>query len=186
MDTTNTWLILYSSITGNTKSIAEAIYKEAPEGSAIKDIKEWDTFSGDLDSYAVVACGYWLKLGGPDPLMSRRLPAIKNKKVVFFETHGALVGSEHAVTAFARAACLLGENCEVVGTYSCQGRINPVLLAKRENTGEDDPHGPSEENKRRWQMASEHPSAEDFADAAAFTRAMQKKIVRMAKYRQAK
>ena len=89
MDTINNkWLILYSSITGNTKSVAEAIYKEAPEGSAIKDIKEWDTFSGELDSYAVIACGYWLKLGGPDPLMSRRLPDIKNKKVIFFEVVG--------------------------------------------------------------------------------------------------
>ena len=62
----NKWLIIYSSITGNTKLIAEKM-REAVGEADIFDVKN---APADFSNYEVVALGYWLKRGGPDPLMT--------------------------------------------------------------------------------------------------------------------
>ena len=156
------WLVVYSSVTGNTKMVAEAIAKAA--GGDLFSVQE---VQEDLSAYEVVAVGYWLRLGGPDPLMMKFLPKVHDKQVAFFETHGTMPGSEHAVTAFARAAYLLGTGCNILGTFGCQGKINPVLLEKRKQAAPDDPHGGAE-SLERWRMAASHPDHEDLMGAAAF------------------
>lgn len=165
------WGVFYSSITGNTKQIAEQI--AAAAGDA--DILALEKMPEDLSAYEVVALGYWLKRGGPDPQMTRILPQIKNATVVLFETHGADVGSEHAITAFARAAYLLGSGCKILGTFSCQGKINPVLIERRKNTSPGDPHGGAEA-RERWQRAANHPNEDDLAAAADFVAKMKHKL----------
>ncbi|MGL5270450.1 MAG: flavodoxin family protein, partial [Selenomonadaceae bacterium] len=125
------WLILYSTITGNTRMVAEAMLAAAPPGSLMQDIRDLDLKELRNPDYEVIAAGYWLKRGGPDLQMTKVLPQISDRQIVLFQTHGALAGSEHAVTAFARAGYLLGDNCEILGTFSCQGKINPRLLERR-------------------------------------------------------
>lgn len=164
------WLVVYSSVTGNTKQVAEAIADAADADIfSVKDVP------ADLSEYDVVALGYWLRLGGPDPLMMKFLPKIHDKQVVFFETHGTMPGSEHAVTAFARAAYLLGEGCGILGTFSCQGKINPVLLEKRKHAGPDDPHG-GVKSAERWARAASHPDAADLQQAAELVTQLQHKM----------
>ena len=178
------WLVLYSSVSGNTASVAAAMLEAAPPGSVCKNIKDVEDPAGELAEYGVVAAGYWLKLGGPDMLMRQFLPQITSKQVILFETHGTMPKSEHAVTAVARAAYLLGKDCEVLGTFGCQGKINPALLAKRHGSAADDPHGPSEANKERWASAALHPNEADFAAVRAFAGAMVKKIQTLQRYRE--
>ena len=164
------WLVVYSSVTGNTKLVAEAIAEAAQADIyAVQQVPE------DLSEYEVVALGYWLRLGGPDPLMMRFLPKVHDKQVIFFETHGTMPGSEHAVTAFARAAYLLGEGCSILGTFGCQGKINPALLEKRKNAGLDDPHGGAE-SMERWAKAANHPDAEDLQHAAELVVQLKRKL----------
>ena len=136
------WLVVYSSVTGNTKKVAEAMAQAAKEA----DLFSVDEVPEDLSGYEVVLAGYWLRRGGPDPKMARFLPRVAGRQVVFFQTHGTMPGTEHAVTAFARAALLLGEGCSILGTFSCQGKINPVLIKKRKKAGPEDPHANSAEN----------------------------------------
>ena len=111
------WGVFYSSVTGNTKMIAEKIAATAGEA----DLLPVEEMPEDLSAYEVVALGYWLRLGGPDPKMMQYLPRVKHATVILFETHGTDPGSEHAVTAYARAAYLLGEGCQILGTFGCQG-----------------------------------------------------------------
>lgn len=58
---------------------------------------------------------------------------LNNKTVILFQTQGAELNSEHSITAFARAASYLGENCKVLGTFASQGKINPAMLERRKN-----------------------------------------------------
>jgi len=176
------WLILYSTITGNTRMVAEAMLAAAPPGSFMQDIRELDLKELRDPNYEVIAAGYWLKRGGPDLQMIKVLPQISNRQIVLFQTHGALPGSEHAVTAFARAGYLLGENCEILGTFSCQGKINPRLLERRLGLAESDPHAPTQANKARWAAAAGHPNEEDFSAVQAFVRKMQRKAEALARF----
>ena len=69
------WLIVYSSVTGNTKQIAEAIYDGFGEDMAnIFAIR--DEFN--LEDYDNIAVGYWLTRGEPDKMVQELLKKLNN------------------------------------------------------------------------------------------------------------
>lgn len=171
------WAVIYSSTTGNTKAIAEEI-ASASSG----DIFRVQDAPTDLSAYDVIALGYWLRRGGPDNLMKAYLPKVTGRSVLLFQTHGADVGSEHAVTSFARAAYLLGANCEILGTFSAQGRLAPALIARRKKSDPDDTHN-SPEAQERWVRAADHPNEEDRAAARTFVDKMEHKLDLLEKFR---
>ena len=175
--TNGKWAVLYSTVTGNTQMVAERIAQAAGEADIfpVADLPE------DLSSYEVVAIGYWLRLGGPDPKTMSFLPKVHDAKVVLFQTHGADPGSEHAVTAFARAAYLLGEHCEILGTFGCQGKVNPALIEKRKHSDPDDPHV-GEKARQRWERTASHPDEADLDAAAEFVAQMKRKLALRQKY----
>ena len=173
------WAVLYSTVTGNTEQIARRIAQAAGDA----DIFPMADMPEDLSPYEVVAIGYWLRLGGPDPKTMGFLPKVHDAKVVLFQTHGTDPGSEHAVTAFARAAYLLGEGCEILGTFGCQGKINPAMIERRKHSDPDDPHV-GEKAQRRWERAAAHPNEEDLAMAAEFVAQMKRKLSLRQKYRE--
>ncbi len=148
------WAVIYSSVTGNTKQIAEAIAAQAEDA--------------DL-------------LGRPDPLTLKLLARVHDTNVLFFQTHGTSPTSEHAITSFARAGYQLGEGCEILGTFGCRGKINPVMLEKRKNSGPDDPHG-GPKSAERWKLAASHPDADDIAAAGAFVEQMKHKLVMKSRF----
>lgn len=173
------WAVIYSSITGNTKTIAEEI-----AGASGGDLFRVQDAPTDLSAYDVIALGYWLRRGGPDDLMKAYLPKVEGARTVLFQTHGADVGSEHAVTSFARAAYLLGTNCEILGTFSAQGKLSPALIARRKKSEPDDTHN-SPEAQERWVRAADHPNEEDRAAARTFVDKMEHKLDLLEKFRRA-
>lgn len=173
------WAVIYSSTTGNTKAIAEEI--AGASGGELFRVQDAPT---DLSTYDVVALGYWLRRGGPDDLMKAYLPKVNDACVILFQTHGADVGSEHAVTSFARAAYLLGADCEILGTFSAQGKLAPALIARRKKSDPDDTHN-SPEAQERWVRAAEHPNEEDRAAAREFVHKMEHKLDLLDKFRRA-
>ena len=168
------WLVVYSSVTGNTKKVAEAIAAAAGEA----DVASIDKAPEDLSGYEAVAVGYWLWRGGPDPKTAAWLPNVQNTAVVFFETHAAEPKSEHAITAFARAAYRLGAGCRVLATFGCQGQVSPSILAKRQKMTPDNPHAKAS----GWKTAAGHPDVNDLSAAAAFVVKVKEKIVLLKKF----
>ena len=173
------WAVIYSSVTGNTKTIAEEI-----AGAAGADLFRVQDAPQDLSGYEVVALGCWLRRGGPDDLMKAYLPTVTNARTVLFQTHGADVGSEHAVTSFARSAYLLGAGCEILGTFSAQGKLSPALIERRRKAGPDDTHN-SPAAQERWMRAADHPDEADRAAARAFVHKMEHKLDLLEKFRRA-
>lgn len=171
------WAVIYSSVTGNTKMVAEAI-AEAAEDADIFRVQDAPV---DLSAYDIVAIGYWLRLGQPDPLTLKYLAKVQDSKVVFFQTHGTAPDSEHAITSFARAGYNLGLGCEILGTFGCRGKINPAMLEKRKNAGPDDPHGGAK-SQERWKLAANHPDEQDLADARDLVPRMERKLVLKKKF----
>lgn len=151
-------LVLYSSQSGNTEILAQAVYNSL-EGE--KELCSIDKISShDLD-YDVVAVGFWLKAGKPDPKTEAFLKeCTMNAKVFLFATHGAARDSDHARGAMEYAASLLN-GANVVGTYSCQGEVNPKVLEKAKQKDTPPP----------WLHEADdavgHPDAADIAELKA-------------------
>ncbi|PID75678.1 MAG: flavodoxin [Deltaproteobacteria bacterium] len=153
-------LVTWSSKTGNTKSVGEAIGRVCPPGTKICPIEEAPAEGGDFDFLAI---GYWVDKGVPDKKCRDYLKSITGKKIAFFGTLGAYPDSDHAKECMRKAEDLALEN-EVCGHFICQGRVDPKLLemmAKMPNN----PHPMTEERKARIEEAKKHPNEEDFKNA---------------------
>ena len=117
-------LIVFSSQTGNTRTLAEAVNDALPGEKEMTPIEAAPSPEG----YDLVAVGFWLQAGKPDPKAAAYLQGVKNTPLFLFATHGAASDSEHAQNAMAFATTLAP--AKVVGTFHCPGEVNPKVLEK--------------------------------------------------------
>jgi flavodoxin I len=151
-------LILYSSQSGNTMKLAKAVY-DSIEGE--KDIYPIDEAPSLDVNYDLVAVGFWLQAGKPDPKTIAFLEKFnRESKMFLFATHGAAKGSDHAGAAMDYAAGLV-KSAQIIGTFSCQGEVNPKALEKIKQ----------KQNPPPWikdaDKAVGHPDASDLDDLVA-------------------
>ena len=163
------WLVVYSSVTGNTKKIAEAICETV--GGTLVRAEDAETPEG----FDAVAVGYWLWRGGPDPKTAAYLSRLSDVNVALFETHAADNRSEHSVTAFARAAACLGKGCRVLNVFECQGQVPEKVREKRAKLEAEKPTDPHAK-AQGWKISIGHPDEEDLAAAREFALRTDKKL----------
>ncbi|MDM8549865.1 flavodoxin family protein [Desulfobacterales bacterium HSG2] len=118
-------LVVYSSQTGNTKKLADAVFETLTGEKEIYPISD----APDHEGYDFVAVGFWLKAGKPDPKSSEYLEKIGEKSLFLFATHGAGKKSAHAENAMNHAKNL-APKAKIVGMYNCQGEVAPKILEK--------------------------------------------------------
>ena len=94
-------LVLWSSRTGNTKAVAEAIFEALP---GEKEIMEEGREGNDLSSYDLVFVGFWGYRRGADPLAQKTLSSLFGKHVAIYATAGTWPDSEAAKMYLANAA----------------------------------------------------------------------------------
>lgn len=115
-----TCLVLYSSVTGNTKKLAEAIYEQLDGQKAIHTIKEPVNFA----DYDLLLLGYWVKKGGCDKLTKKIWENIHGKKIMLFGTMGTDVNSEAGKALMKRIEEALPKDNTIVGHFACQGEMS--------------------------------------------------------------
>ncbi|MCF8125054.1 MAG: flavodoxin family protein [Desulfotignum sp.] len=119
-------LIVYSSQSGNTKKLADVVYETVNGQTDIFPADEAPTGDG----YDLIAVGFWLMAGKPDPKTVEYLSKIKKGNRLFlFATHGAASGSYHVKNAMDQAVTLAGD-AVIAGVFTCQGEVNPKVLEK--------------------------------------------------------
>ena len=118
-------LVVYSSQTGNTRKLAEAVFEGLTGDKAFYPVEEAPEPSG----YGFIAVGFWLMGGKPDPKSSEYLGKVGEKSLFLFATHGAGAGSDHAIHGMELAKALAPES-DIRGTYSCQGEVNSKIIEK--------------------------------------------------------
>ena len=153
-------LLTYSSKTGNTKKVAEAI----AETLAVKAIPvEENPSPADYD---LVVAGFWVDRGSADAKMKTYLGTLTRQKVAIFATLGAEADTEHAHNCLENGASLLGEGCEVVGQFICQGKVSDEMVGMMKKMfPAGHPHAMTPERLARIEKASTHPDAADLAAA---------------------
>jgi len=119
-------LITYSSKTGNTLKLANAIYDKIEGEKKIAPMEE-APLAADFD---LVAVGFWLQAGKPDPKAVEYLSkCTKDSRLFLFASHGAASDSEHVKKAVDHAVSLTN-GAEIAGIFTCQGEVNPKVLEK--------------------------------------------------------
>lgn len=160
-------IVIYSSLTGNTKKIAEAIYEAIPFNKDIIKLGEKDI---NIEEYDIVAAGYWVDKGTCDDKIKNILEKINNKEVMIFGTLGAADKGEYYDKIKERIEEILPENNKILGHFLCQGKINEKLTDRykvmlKENP--DDIH--IKEQLKNHMEAKSHPDENDIKNAKEFT-----------------
>ena len=91
-------IVIYSSLTGNTKKVGEAIASGLPAGTEAVPVKD---VPADLADYDCVFVGFWGDRGTADQATADLLPKLRNKHVALFATLGANPKSPHAAESLA-------------------------------------------------------------------------------------
>ncbi len=166
-------MVVYSSKTGNTKMIAEAIHKALPQNAELYSVHN----APDPAEYDFIAVGGWVDKGVPDEATQNYMQKVRNKHVGIFMTLGAYPDSQHAAEAMQKARECLKDNT-ILGTFICQGKVEPELIemmARMTKDKPDHPHAMNDERKARLVEAAKHPNDQDCQNAAdTFTKMLKK------------
>lgn len=148
------YAIVYSSRTGNTKALADAIREVLPPEDCC--------YFGPPDAAALAAqrlyIGFWTDKGTCDGDTAAFLAQLSNQEVFLFGTAGFGGSAEYFEQIAHRVETLLPAGVTVLGHHLCQGRM-PMTVRQRYAAMDDSP--------RRTQMlenfdaALSHPDAED-------------------------
>ena len=155
-------LVTYVSQTGNTKSVAEAIFSAV---EAIKPVE--DILDEDLIEFSLIFIGFPVhshSISFKAESLIKRLPP--QKKIAFFSTHGSLAGGHLSREALEYAA-VVGSQTQILGTFSSRGKVSMNAM---------DVLSRSPEHKAWVEMAVSartHPDDNDLDDARSFAKWVQ-------------
>ena len=118
-------IVIYSSLTGNTKQVAEAIASVLPEGTPCVAMSE---LPSDIASYDLVFAGFWVDKGTANKEARDVLGTLHNPHIALFATAGVPPHMEHAKQSLVNAADCLPEGVVPVDTFICQGKVDPKVI----------------------------------------------------------
>ena len=152
-------LIVYSSLTGNTRLLAQALEK-AFEGSVLMTAEAVLASPETLASHRDVFVGFWCDRGMMPEPTQKLLPLLKEKRLGIFATMGGNPESERAQAWFARQCeqFKLETGNDVLCSFLCQGKIDPALIeAMKKMPG----YRETPESRARREKAALHPDRLD-------------------------
>lgn len=124
-------LITYSSKTGNTQQVAEAIKKGFTSNHAvdcipIKEVK-------NLEEYEAVLLGFWVDKGSMNFEAKKFLGKIADIPLGLFGTIGANPDSEHGKECYGKVQKLVADRTKIINIFLCNGKVSPKLIKALQN-----------------------------------------------------
>ena len=95
---------------------------------------------------------------------------LDENRVTLFATLAFWPDSEHGFKSIMAGEELVKQKNHVIGRYICQGKISDQMVAMFEKMGENSPHKPTPEKRKRYAISANHPSQADIAVAAEMFR----------------
>ena len=150
--------IIYSSRTGNTKLLAEAIRESLP--ADLCDHFGTDE-AGAVESEKLYV-GFWTDKGTADEAALALLKRLKNKKIFLFGTAGFGESEAYFQKVLDRVKESIDESNSIIGTYMCQGKM-PESVKNRYLKMKEQPEHPANIDAliENFDSALSHPDADD-------------------------
>lgn len=156
--------VVYKSLTGNTKLVAEAI------GEALK--AEYDVCvcepaeCTDADLYFV---GTWIDKGSCTKEIADFLATLEQKKIALFATAGFGGSTAYYDTLAERIKAQIPASNQILGQFFCQGKMPMSVRERYVAMLQANPEDKNMEvNVKNFDEALSHPDADDLANAVAW------------------
>ncbi|PAF45679.1 flavodoxin family protein [Helicobacter sp. 11S02629-2] len=157
-------IVVYDSLTGNTKKLAEAIAKNL--NCELKCVGDCEGES--FENYKQIIFGFYIDKGFMGVDAERFTQKIRGKKVGIFYTLGGDPKSDRASALKERIKEFFKANDnEIVKVFYCQGAISDIQLeaARKRALAEGSPITPQREVF--WKEGKKHPNDKDVQEAVA-------------------
>ena len=139
--------IVYNSLTGNTKLLADTIREVLP---------------CDNDNNDIVFVGFWTDKGNADSKTIEYLKLLRNKKVFLFGTCGFGGSQAYFDRILTNVKRNIDSSNEVIGEYMCQGKMPSSVMERYLKMKESDNCPPNIDALiDNFDMALSHPDEED-------------------------
>lgn len=154
-----TYSIVYSSKTGNTKMLADALHQALPADDCL--------YFGAPDAQALAAeriyIGFWTDKGTCDAETAAFLAQLTQQEIFLFGTCGFGGGVAYFEQILARVRELLPESVQLVGSYVCPGKMPQSVRDRYVRIAEEEPAKRSHMQKMifNFDCALSHPDAND-------------------------
>lgn len=154
-----TYSIVYSSKTGNTKMLADALHQALPADDCL--------YFGAPDAQALAAeriyIGFWTDKGTCDAETAAFLAQLTQQEIFLFGTCGFGGGAAYFEQILARVRDLLPESVQLVGSYLCPGKMPQSVRDRYVRIAEEEPAKRSHMQKMifNFDCALSHPDAND-------------------------
>lgn len=154
-----TYSIVYSSKTGNTKMLADALHQALPADDCV--------YFGAPDAQALAAeriyIGFWTDKGTCDAETTAFLAQLTQQEIFLFGTCGFGGGVAYFEQILARVRDLLPESVQLVGSYVCPGKMPQSVRDRYVRIAEEEPAKRSHMQKMifNFDCALSHPDAND-------------------------
>lgn len=152
------YAIVYSSRTGNTEMLAQALRNALPQEGCV--------YYGTPDVKALAAerlyVGFWTDKGSCDAQTAAFLARMSGKEVFLFGTAGFGGESAYFEAILRRVEERLGSGNTVIGTYMCQGKMPGSVRERYEKMLSDLAHASRVQAMiDNFDSALSHPDAQD-------------------------
>lgn len=111
--------IVFSSVTGNTRQLAEAIRESLPETGC----DYFGLCSAEALKSEMLYVGFWTDKGNADEASLALLKTLKSKKIFLFGTAGFGISEDYFRRVLDNVRLSIDESNSIVGEYMCQGKM---------------------------------------------------------------
>ena len=150
--------IVFSSVTGNTRQLAEAIRESLPETGC----DYFGLCSAEALKSEMLYVGFWTDKGNADEASLALLKTLKSKKIFLFGTAGFGISEAYFRRVLDNVRLSIDESNSIVGEYMCQGRM-PQSVRERYLALKAQPQHPANIDAliENFDLALSHPDAAD-------------------------
>ncbi len=150
--------IIYSSLTGNTKVLADAIHEALPQD----ECEYFGVSDTVIPSSELLYIGFWTDKGNADTKTLQLLSQLKNKQIFLFGTAGFGGSDVYFRKILNQVKQFVDASNVIVGEYMCQGRM-PQSVRERYLKMKEAPDHPANLDVliQNFDCALSHPDAND-------------------------
>ncbi len=151
--------IVYSSRTGNTKELAATIHKVLPPDSCLY----YGTVDNVKDKLSkMIYIGFWTERGNADSLTIEFLKKLKNKKIFLFGTAGYGGSEDYFRNIINNVKKNIDSSNTLIGTFMCQGKMPLAVKERYENMAKQNNSSVDIDKLiRNFEEALSHPDITD-------------------------
>ncbi len=155
-----TYSVVFSSRTGNTKMLAQALRTALPSEGCLYFGTAQDA-GEDALSARTVYVGFWTDKGTADPATLAFLEGLYGKRVFLFGTAGFGGSDEYFAKILRSVEDAVAQGNTIAGSFICQGKMPETVRARYVKMQQDGSMPNADELIANFDRALAHPDQRD-------------------------